>query len=328
MTTTIEEKLETLSQSIDAIAGELNSRRGETSGKAGMKSNTDTNLGPVFAPRVTLTTALADYDFANIESARGGKVVRIVETLNSSGLRPDGSVMALLKVELANGKKTMVKAPFIAGQKSNPTGAATTPARPNVARTDSNADADLLVISSAAVNLERLSAHTPALQSFYTFTHSKGAAYCYGVLRPLLTREPFPAGASTGQRIAHMRGLLTKRVAPEVAKLAPSQQAEEQIQQQVESLLPGSLEAYRADTSLRAEFPSFDNYRAFVSATGGAVVAHRIRLEKQAKQPRMVGGEWTLGKIGEHEQSWLNDPKLQSEFPTPEGYAAYRRRMG
>ena len=174
----------------------------------------------------------------------------------------------------------------------------------------------------ASFNIERMAAHTPALQSFYDFARSKGAAYCLDLLKPLLAVSPFAVDASVGTKISHMRDLLAKHIAPEVTKLAPGSPAEEQIQPAVENFLPGSIEVYRADSELRGIYPTYGSYRAFIAATSGPVVAQRIRLEREANHPRFVDGAWVLGKVGAFETEWLNDPKLQAEFPSAKGYAA------
>jgi hypothetical protein len=322
--TTIEEKLETLTQTLGVVVSELNSRHSDKPAKPEIQFNADPNLGKL----VRLTSNIADYDFSEFEAKRGCKIVAIVKAPEFGRENPSGKVWTLLTIKQDDGKEKYCKAVFTRGETAKPAGSSTNHARPNGAKTDSNHPGDLQTVAAAAVNLERLTARTPALQSFYAFTHAKGGDYCLGVLRPLLACEPFPAGASVGQQMAHARGLLAKHIAPEVSRLATGGQSQEQVQPHVESFLPGSVEAFQADPELRRTYGTFGAYRAFMAATGGPAVAQRIQLEREADTPRFVDGAWTLGKIGAFETEWLNDRKLQVEFPTAKGYAAYRRKMG
>ena len=291
MNATIEQRLDSLAQIVETIAGTVN--------KGGTTAKVETPLPPG-CERVNLSTDICDFDFSAFEAKRGDKVVAIVRAPASvvkSGLC---TPLATLTVRMASGKTPLAKVPFVKGQKSP----AVEPAKlPTTKQCDlgNASEAGIATIATAAVNLERMAARSAALQSFYGFTLERGVEHCAAVLKPLLAHEPFPVGASDGQRIAHLRGLLAKHVAPQVEKIAPGQSA-----------------AAVADQTGKA------------GLTSTAILA-RHQLEKELV-PIKVDGKWTVPGIGAYEQEWIESPALQREFPGgakgAKCYAAYVRRCG
>ena len=265
MSISIEDRIDSLTQTLEAVVGALNTRGDSQSSPAPTVESI--HRAPVLVTR--FTENLADYDFSDVPQLSGGevKVVKIIQLMGKGLYAGDNNARAMMRVELSNGRTPLIKPKWI-GSGSRATGVAQKPRTAATLTVAADIDGDLTTVAAAAVNLERLAARTPALQSFYAFTHSKGAAYCFGVLKPLLATSPFPAAATAGQKVAHLRSLLAKHIAPGVETIAPGTQ-EQRVEQNAEQFPAGSAEAWRADANARREFcGSFSAYQAFCRRFG------------------------------------------------------------
>jgi hypothetical protein len=319
MTTTIEEKIDSLTQGMAAIASELNGRNAAPAG--GMKFNTDPNLGPVAHPKISLTENIADYDFSTVESARGCKVVSIVRYPKFGAAKANGNApLTLLTVQMADGKTPMVKVPFTRGQKNEPAPDPTPARAPLPVVTHLRQDNDDDLVAYCAANLNRRHSADAANETFYAEMHARGRAYCAAKVKPLLASHPYPAGADLCQKLVHTRALLTK-LAPQAVQVAAL--VARVIGQE------GTRERFESDAELRHTFMGrLDLYLTYTISQGG-VAAHAARLEQSLSKtrPRFVNGKWIVAEISAFHKEWLASKALQFEFPSPECYDGYRRRV-
>jgi hypothetical protein len=214
MNVTIEDRLDTLSQTLDAVVGALNTRETATS----KREPTFTALANPPGPVVHFTKELCDYDFSAVKASRGSDVVEIMETVSRRSFADSkGPTLACLTVRLANGKTPIVKVPFIKGAR------ASAPAASAKAAAAPSSDAgDLETIAAAAFSIEARVSAAGAWQSFCAFNHAKGGKYCANIARPLLAASPFPAGALPHEKAVHLRGLLVTHLGPKVAQVTPA----------------------------------------------------------------------------------------------------------
>jgi hypothetical protein len=79
----------------------------------------------------------------------------------------------------------------------------------------------LPLLVKAATNTNRLRSDTN--RAWHAMFHAKGEAACLAAINPLLAAHPFPASATLGGQVAHIRGLIEKHLAPKAELDRPAQ---------------------------------------------------------------------------------------------------------